>query len=118
MQLSVSAGTQDTALLHYAVFYGIDEPVYDGAVIPTRTNVTAPSPNLGVETTMSKLTDGSSNTFMLGETDFMPKGVPSTEYGGDWAFGYIGYAWGTHQTGRFAESDECSRIEFEFLKCL
>ncbi len=91
-----AAGTQDVALLHYAAFYGIDEPAYDGAVIPTRMDENdTGSANYRAETTMSKLTDGSSNTFMLGETDFMPRGVPSTSYGGVWAFGYIGYAWGT-----------------------
>ncbi len=32
---------------------------------------------------------------MAGETDFRPAGVPSTSYGGVWAYGYIGYSWGT-----------------------
>lgn len=89
-----AAGTQDVALLHYGAFLG-GEPVYDGAVVPTITNEEAGSPNYKVETTMGSLSDGSSNTLMLGETDFMPRGVPSTEYGGVWAFGYIGYSWGT-----------------------
>ncbi|QEG24298.1 DUF1559 family PulG-like putative transporter [Mariniblastus fucicola] len=91
-----SAGTMDTALLHYAIYYGISEPVYDGAIIPTRNDENnTSSPNYRVETTMSTLSDGSSNTFMIGETDFMPRGVPSTEYGAVWAYGYIGYSWGT-----------------------
>ena len=33
--------------------------------------------------------------FLVGETDFKPRGVPSTTYGGVWAYGYIGYAWGS-----------------------
>jgi prepilin-type N-terminal cleavage/methylation domain-containing protein/prepilin-type processing-associated H-X9-DG protein len=91
-----SAGTQDVVLLHYANFFpGVDEPIYDGAVVPTLTNEASSSPNRDAETTMARLTDGSSNTFLLGETDFMPRGEPSVEYGGVWAFGFIGYAWGT-----------------------
>ena len=91
-----SAGTQDVALLHYAIFYGLDEPQYDGAIIPTRTDLNdAGSANFEIETTFGTITDGTSNTFLLGETDFQPKGVPSTEYGGVWSFGYIGYSWGT-----------------------
>lgn len=90
------AGTKDVALLHYATFYGVDEPQFDGAIIPTRndSNDTG-SANYGVRTTMGSLTDGASNTYLLGETDFQPKGVASTEYGGVWSFGYIGYSWGT-----------------------
>jgi hypothetical protein len=44
---------------------------------------------------MASISDGTSNTFLLGETDFKPQGVPSTSMGGVWAYGYIGYAWGT-----------------------
>lgn len=91
-----SAGTQDVALLHYARYYGIPEPRYDGAVIPTRKDVAdSSSSNFDATTGMNSITDGTSNTFFLGETDFMPRGVPSTQYGGVWAFGYIGYCWGT-----------------------
>ena len=91
-----SAGTPDVALLHYAIYYGIPEPAFDGAVVPTRTDpADISSLNYGAETDFMKITDGTSNTFFLGETDFTPKGVPSTEYGGVWAFGYIGYTWGT-----------------------
>lgn len=93
-----SAGTQNVSLLHYAP-PGF-EPIFDGAVVPTRNDVNdRSSPNFGIRTRMSSLVDGSSNTFMVGETDFMPRGVPSTEYGAVWAFGFIGYAWGTtHHT--------------------
>lgn len=91
-----AAGTLDTSLLHYAIYYGIPEPKYDGAVIPTRTDTAnRASTNYGVSTRMASLSDGTSNTFLLGETDFSPNGFPSTEYGGVWSFGYIGYSWGT-----------------------
>lgn len=91
-----SSGTQDVALLHYAIYYGINEPRYNGAIIPTRADPNdISSANFEANTGMRSISDGTSNTFFLGETDFMPKGVPSTEYGGVWAYGYIGYAWGT-----------------------
>ena len=91
-----SAGTQDVALLHYARWYGVSEPRYNGAIIPTRTDPNdAGTPSFEAETGMNSITDGTSNTFFLGETDFSPQGIPSTSYGGVWAFGYIGYAWGT-----------------------
>src|SRR4029450_2948849 len=41
------------------------------------------------------ITDGTSSTFLAGETDFKPRGVPSTEMGGIWAYGYIGYSFGS-----------------------
>ena len=97
------AGTQDVTLLHYAIYYGIDEPGYDGAVIPTRNDLSdRDSPNFHARTRFAHLRDGSSNTFLLGETDFSPRGIPSTEYGGVWSYGYIGYSWGTtyHQFDR------------------
>ena len=87
------AGTQDAALLHYAVYYGVPEPAYNGAIVPYK-GANAASPNR-TRTAFRDLTDGLSNTFLVGETDFAPKGVPSTSYGGVWAFGYIGYSWGT-----------------------
>ncbi|MDG1872470.1 MAG: DUF1559 domain-containing protein [Mariniblastus sp.] len=105
-----SAGTQDVALLHYARFYGIAEPGYDGAIIPTRTDANdASSANFDAETGMKSISDGTSNTFILGETDFSPRGRPSTEYGGVWAFGYIGYAWGTTHHP-FNQHDNISRV--------
>ena len=93
-----SAGTQDVTLLHYAAFYGIPEPAYDGAIIPIKTYVReggTKGPNHRDPTRPRDITDGMSNTFMIGETDFAPQGKASTSYGGVWAFGYIGYTWGT-----------------------
>ena len=85
-----SAGSPDVRLLHY----GVPDPPFDGAVVPVKDS--APnSPNRGATTRMGSILDGTSNTFLIRETDFAPKGVPSTEYGGVWAYGYIGYAWGT-----------------------
>jgi prepilin-type N-terminal cleavage/methylation domain-containing protein/prepilin-type processing-associated H-X9-DG protein len=91
------AGSQDVQLLHYASAYGVAEPAFDGALIPVKNlenSANAGSPNTRV-TKMASLLDGTSNTFMVGETDFRPRGVPSTSMGGVWAYGYIGYTWGT-----------------------
>ncbi len=85
-----SAGTPDVRLLHY----GTPDPQFDGAIVPVKDSDPA-SPNRGAVTRMASIIDGTSNTFLAGETDFAPKGVPSTSYGGVWAYGYIGYAWGT-----------------------
>ncbi len=93
-----SAGTPDAALLHYAQSYRVSEPKYDGAVVPIKTFVPASgtiTANHRKPTGLRDLTDGTSNTWLIGETDFKPRGVPSTMYGGVWAFGYIGYSWGT-----------------------
>lgn len=93
-----SGGAEDVQLFHYAQHMGIPEPAYSGAVIPIKTYVapsTVPGPNHRDETSFRDLIDGSSHTYLLGETDFMPRGVPSTSYGGVWAYGYFGYSWGT-----------------------
>ncbi len=93
-----SAGTPDSQLLHYAELYGVPEQRYDGAVVPIKTAVAAghvAGPNHRKPTKIGELTDGTSNTWLIGETDFKPRGVPSTLYGGVWAFGFIGYSWGT-----------------------
>ncbi len=95
-----NAGTQDVTLYHYGAATGT-EPAYNGVVIPVKDSGTATnlspymSPNLEARTTLNSITDGSSNTFLVGETDFKPKGVESTSMGGVWAYGYIGYAWGS-----------------------
>jgi prepilin-type N-terminal cleavage/methylation domain-containing protein len=90
-----SAGTQDVSLLHYAASLGVPQPAYNGAIVP----VLDPAYNAGTPNTqatrIASITDGTSNTFLVGETDFKPQGLPSTSYGGVWAYGYIGYAWGS-----------------------
>jgi hypothetical protein len=93
-----SAGSQDVTLLHYAAAYGIPEPLYNGSVVPVKTYVAAgatPGANHRKQTKFRDVIDGTSNTLLVGETDFMPRGVPSTLYGGVWAYGYIGYSWGS-----------------------
>jgi len=95
-----AAGTQDVTLLHYGPALGT-EPAYNGAIVPVKDgNIPANlspnrSPNINASTTLMAITDGTSNTFLVGETDFRPMGVPSVSMGGVWAYGYIGYSWGT-----------------------
>ena len=93
-----SAGTQDVALLHYYSTYGVPEPAFNGAIVPVLDPdyaANATSINRGVSTRLVTITDGTSNTFLVGETDFKPKGVPSTSMGGIWSYGYLGYCWGS-----------------------
>lgn len=89
-----ASGTQDAQLYAYASFYMQPEPEFDGAIIPIKDITSGSYPN-NEATKMRDITDGTSNTFLLGETDFAPRGVPSTTMGGIWAYGYIGYSWGT-----------------------
>jgi prepilin-type N-terminal cleavage/methylation domain-containing protein/prepilin-type processing-associated H-X9-DG protein len=91
-----AAGTLDVQLHAYWSAFGYSTPpAWDGAVVPVDSRATVPnSPNRSA-TTMAAILDGTSNTFLVGETDFTPRGVPSTSYGGVWAYGYIGYSWGT-----------------------
>jgi prepilin-type N-terminal cleavage/methylation domain-containing protein len=91
-----AAGTPDVVLYPYWSYYGYSAmPAFDGAVIPINNPATVPTSPNKQPTNMAAITDGTSNTFLVGETDFTPRGVPSTTYGGVWAFGYIGYSWGT-----------------------
>jgi len=91
----VAAGTQDATLHPYWSSYGLPTPVaYSGAIVPIKDYSTEPT-NPNRVTNILGITDGSSNTFLVGETDFKPAGVPSRSYGGVWAYGYIGYSWGT-----------------------
>jgi prepilin-type N-terminal cleavage/methylation domain-containing protein/prepilin-type processing-associated H-X9-DG protein len=93
-----NAGTPDVAMLHYAVHYGVPEPRYDGPIVPRRSPenpANAGSANINQKTHLSRIPDGTAHTFLLGETDFRPQGVSSTSMGGVWAYGYIGYTWGT-----------------------
>lgn len=90
------SGTIDTQLHPYWSFFGLSAPpAFDGAIVPVdNTTVTPNTPNRQA-TSIASITDGTSNTFLLGETDFKPMGTPSTTMGGVWAYGYIGYSWGT-----------------------
>lgn len=85
-----SSGTTDARDFHY----GTDAP-HDGAIVPLRRDPDmSASPSYLKKTRMRDITDGTSNTYLIGETDFTPEGVPSTKYGGVWGYGYIGYSWG------------------------
>jgi prepilin-type N-terminal cleavage/methylation domain-containing protein/prepilin-type processing-associated H-X9-DG protein len=89
-----NSGSFDVTLYHY----GTPDPVFNGPIVPVKAShiaSNAASPNQDVTTTMQSISDGSSNTYLVGETDFMPAGVPSTSMGGVWAYGYIGYSWGS-----------------------
>jgi prepilin-type processing-associated H-X9-DG protein len=88
-----SSGSVDVQLLHYASSYGLPEPTFNGAVTPVTLSTT--TLNNKKEQAMRDITDGTSNTYLFGETDFKPMGQPSTSYGGVWAYGYIGYSWGS-----------------------
>lgn len=91
-----SSGSVDAQLYAYWSFYGFAAPpVFDGAVIPLHSASTTPTSPNKKPTRLADLVDGTSNTFLLGETDFMPRGVPSIEMGGIWAYGYIGYSFGS-----------------------
>ncbi|MGC1274570.1 MAG: DUF1559 domain-containing protein [Planctomycetaceae bacterium] len=95
------AGTQDTVLHPYWPFYGLTEPPkFDGVMIPDcYFDPDGSGPQIGKgfnkPVKMGHITDGTSNTFLVGETDFKPSGAPSDKMGGVWAYGYIGYSWGS-----------------------
>lgn len=85
-----SSGTTDPVDFQYYT-----DAALDGAIVPLRRDPTkTTSPSYMKKTRMRDIVDGTSNTFLLGETDFTPQGVPSTTYGGVWGYGYIGYSWG------------------------
>ena len=91
-----NAGTVDPQLYAYWSFYGMPAPpVQDGAIIPLHNRDYTPASTNTVATRIASFTDGTANTYLVGETDFKPRGVPSTEMGGIWAYGYIGYTFGS-----------------------
>lgn len=75
-------------------FYGT-EPVFDGAIVPVKNPGKTPTAINVAPTKLAAITDGTSNTFLVGETDFAPQGLPSTRMGAVWAYSYLGYNWGT-----------------------
>ncbi len=89
-----SSGTQDPVLYAYYSFYGQPDPPFDGAIIPLRDRTYTPGAVCTVPTRMAAITDGTSNTLLVGESDFKPRGVPSTTLGAIWSYGYIGYTFG------------------------
>ena len=91
-----NAGTVDCQMYAYWSFYGLPAPpVFDGAVIPLNSPATTPNSPNQANPNLLGITDGTSNTFLVGETDFKPRGVPSTEMGGIWSYGYMGYSFGS-----------------------
>ena len=88
-------GTQEAMYHAYWEMMGMPRPPeYSGIFMPKWYNPETDT-TYNEEVGMSDVTDGTSNTFLVGETDFKPQGVPSTTMGGVWAYGYIGYCWGT-----------------------
>ena len=86
--INMAAGTQDATLHPYWSFYGLlTPPICSGAIVPLKDMSTEPT-NPNRATNMASISDGTSNTFLVGETDFKPAGIPSTSYGGLWAYGY------------------------------
>ncbi|WP_459558083.1 DUF1559 family PulG-like putative transporter [Lacunimicrobium album] len=86
-----SAGTVDAQMFAYYSYYGIPEPKNDGAIPAVRLaalNAPNTSPNKDYAR-MRDVTDGLSNTFMLGETDFAPNNIPTATMGAVWSYGYI-----------------------------
>ena len=87
----LSSGSIDVQMFHYGV--PPNEPQFDGVIVPIKEPPTD-SPNTN-GTKLRDVVDGTSNTFLAGETDFAPAGKPSTAYGGVWGYGYLGYSWGS-----------------------
>ncbi len=89
-----SAGTPTAFQGRYGAFAG--KPC-DGVILPIRNqaystvNSTQPDVAGNAPVRITDITDGSSNTLLAGECDFMPAGTPSTE-GPVWAYGYL-YNW-------------------------
>ncbi|WP_437185122.1 DUF1559 domain-containing protein [Planctomicrobium sp. SH668] len=83
-----SIGTASVNDLVYATV----TPQCNGALTLIQFNKTT-SPNQK-ETQLRDITDGLSNTLVFGESDFTPRGIPSTDYGSVWGYGYF-YSWGS-----------------------
>jgi len=90
------AGTPDIDGFQYGTagdYKDDSAPRYDGAVVPLQELPSSGNVNK-IKTKMRDVTDGTTNTFLVGETDFAPRGVVSTEYGAIWAYAYL-YGWGS-----------------------
>ncbi|QEL21053.1 DUF1559 domain-containing protein [Limnoglobus roseus] len=89
-----SVGTPSAYQVRYGSYASL---ACDGVILPIRnaaysaTNTTQPDLAGNQQVKITSVTDGTSNTIMVGECDFMPAGVPST-YGPVWAYGYL-YNW-------------------------
>jgi prepilin-type N-terminal cleavage/methylation domain-containing protein/prepilin-type processing-associated H-X9-DG protein len=81
-----SSGTPDVTMHPY----GPTDFAFDGVILPQKRDVAVNRP-----VSMNAVTDGTSNTFLVGETDFKGTGTVTTAPGGVWAYGYIGYNWGS-----------------------
>ncbi len=92
-----NAGTPDCQLYAYWSFYGLPAPPrFEGTGIAMNSPATTPnSPNTATPNLDGGISDGTSSTFLVGETDFKPADVPSTTMGGIWGYGYIGYSFGS-----------------------
>jgi len=75
--------------------YGSPDPVFDGGIIPIKNQVYNPAIANPSPTSIASITDGTSNTLLVGESDFKPQGVPSTTLGAIWGYGYMGYTFGS-----------------------
>jgi prepilin-type N-terminal cleavage/methylation domain-containing protein/prepilin-type processing-associated H-X9-DG protein len=87
------AGTPTCYEATYGSFANI---ACDGVVVPIRNKAYSADPGQvdrggNSPVRMTAITDGTSNTFLAGEGDFKPAGVPSTS-GPVWAYGYF-YNW-------------------------
>ncbi|QVL31758.1 DUF1559 domain-containing protein [Telmatocola sphagniphila] len=89
-----SAGTPTGYQARYGTFANFR---CDGVIVPIRnsaystSNTTQPDKAGNAPVRVTDILDGTSNTLLVGENDFMPAGVPSTE-GPVWAYGYL-YNW-------------------------
>lgn len=93
-----SGGTRNPNLHAYTTMIDPNAATiaFDGAIIPVWSKLGFSAAQANLEPTkMRDLTDGTSNTFMLGETTFRTKTSAGGPYGGIWAWGYVGYSHGT-----------------------